>query len=124
MSLFMGAGRSRADRRPFSLHLSFQESVMWIRLGTFLVKPDALGELRTVYYRDCVPIVKAATGNVDCYLMENSDEGGRCAVCTIWETERDAKQYEASGSAMQVVEMVRKFFASPPLLESFLVSRP
>jgi heme-degrading monooxygenase HmoA len=96
---------------------------MWIRLGTFFVKSGKLGDLRSIYYRDCAPIVRAFEGNIDCYLMESIDQGERCAVCTTWNTEEDAKSYEASGAAMQVVGMVRMFFASQPLLESFQVSR-
>ena len=96
---------------------------MWIRLGTFLVRPGSLQTLRTVYYRDCAPLVRAASGNMDCFLMESASEGEHCAVCTMWATREDARRYEASGAAMQIVEMVRSFFASPPVLESFWVSR-
>ncbi|HEY2899371.1 MAG TPA: antibiotic biosynthesis monooxygenase [Polyangia bacterium] len=94
---------------------------MWIRLGSFAVAPGQLDDLRTVYNRDCVPIVKATAGNVDCYLMENVDEPTRCIVCTVWRTEQDAKAYEASGAAMNVVGKVRGFFAGPPTLASYRV---
>ena len=96
---------------------------MWIRLGSFAVADGKLDDLRAVYNRDCVPLVKAAAGNLDCYLMESADDPRRCMVCTLWRSEQDAKAYEASGTAMKVVAMVRSFFAGPPMLESFRVQR-
>jgi len=97
---------------------------MWIRLGSFSVAAGKLADLRTVYYRDCAPIVRSAPGSVDCYLMESADDPQRCVVCTIWQTEQDAKAYESSGAAMEVVGKVRAFFAGPPTLESFRVQKP
>ncbi len=94
---------------------------MWIRLGTFAVKPGALAELRAVYTRECAPLVRAEPGNLDCYLMENADEAGPCVVCTIWRSEADAKAYDASGRAMEIVAKVRHFFAGPPTLASYRV---
>jgi len=96
---------------------------MWIRLGSFLVKPGQLADLRSVYVRECVPIVKAAAGNIDCYLMENVDDAQPSVVCTIWRTEADAKAYEASGQAAEVVGRVKGFFAGPPTLACFRVAR-
>jgi heme-degrading monooxygenase HmoA len=95
---------------------------MWIRLGSFSVQPGQLEQLGMVYNLECVPIVKATAGNIDCYLMENVDEPSRCIVCTAWRTEQDAKAYEASGAAMNVVAKVRAFFAGPPSLASYRVA--
>lgn len=97
---------------------------MWIRLGSFAVVAGKLDELRASYQRDCVPLVRAAAGNVDCYLMESADEADRCVACTIWQTEDAAKAYEASGAAAAVVAKVRAFFAGPPTLASYRVERP
>lgn len=96
---------------------------MWIRLGLFAVVPGKVEELRATYNRDCAPIVRAAAGNLDCYLMENADAGERCIVCTVWENEAAALAYDASGTAQGIVAKVRAFFAAPPTLESYRVER-
>jgi heme-degrading monooxygenase HmoA len=101
-----------------------KERQMFVRLGTFDVMPGRLDELRTTYYRDCVPIVKAATGNVDAYLMEPAEGAGPMIACTIWRTEQDAAAYEGSGTAMEVVGKVKRFFAGPPQLKAYRVRRP
>ena len=96
---------------------------MFVRLGSFEAIPGKLAELRQTYYQDCVPIVKAAPGNLDVYLLEPSDAEGSIIACTIWSTERDAIEYEASGTAKDVVAKVKGFFAGPPVLRSYRVRR-
>ena len=101
---------------------------MFVRLGTFEVQPGRLDELRATYYRDCVPIVKAAPGNVDVYLMEPAEGAGPgtgpILACTIWRTEEDAVAYDASGTAKDVVARVKPLFAGPPSLRSYRIQRP
>jgi quinol monooxygenase YgiN len=96
---------------------------MWIRLGSFAVVAGKLEELRNTYNRDCAPIVRAAAGNLDCYLMESADDPERCVVCTIWQSEAAAIAYDASGTAQAIVGRVRAFFAGPPTLASYRVER-
>ena len=96
---------------------------MWIRLGSFPIVPGKLLELRALYATECAPFVRAASGNVDCYLMESADDAQRCVVCTIWQSEADAKTYEATGTAAAIVAKVRPFFAGPPVLTSYRVER-
>jgi len=96
---------------------------MWIRLGAFATLPGKVADLRATYNRDCAPIVRAAAGNLDCYLMESADDPERCVVCTVWESEAAAAAYEASGTAQAIVGKVRAFFAGPPTLTSYRVER-
>lgn len=96
---------------------------MFIRLGSFEVASGKLAELRDTYYRDCVPIVRAATGNIDAYLLEPAEGDGPIVACTIWKTEQDAAAYEASGTAKEVVGKVKGYFAGPPTLRSYRVQR-
>ena len=96
---------------------------MFVRLGSFEVVPGKLDELRAVYNRDCVPVVKAAPGNVDVYLLEPAEGSGPIVACTIWGTEEAAVAYDASGTAKEVVGKVRHFFAGPPALRSYRIQR-
>jgi heme-degrading monooxygenase HmoA len=96
---------------------------MFVRLGSFDVVAGKLDELRAIYNRDCVPVVKSAPGNVDAYLLEPADGAGQIVACTIWVTEQAAVAYEASGTAKEVVGKVRQFFAGPPTLRAYRVQR-
>lgn len=96
---------------------------MFVRQGSFEVVPGKLDELRGTYYRDCAPIVRAAPGNIDVYLLEPTAGDGPIVACTIWETEEAATAYEAGGTAKEVVAKVRAFFAGPPTLRSYRVLR-
>jgi heme-degrading monooxygenase HmoA len=96
---------------------------MFVRLGSFEASPGKLAELRQIYYRDCVPIVRAAPGNIDVYLLEPAEGEGPILACTIWNTEQDAVAYEAGGTAKEVVGKVKGFFAGPPVLRSYRIQR-
>ena len=72
---------------------------MFVRMGTFRIRSGTLDALRQRYYADCAPVVRAAEGSVDCYILEPVDADDPVVVCTVWRTEADAVEYEASGSA-------------------------
>jgi heme-degrading monooxygenase HmoA len=95
---------------------------MFVRLGTFAVKPGDLETLRKTYNEVCAPLVRAAEGNVDCFLLEPTSPGDIIA-CTMWRAEEDAARYEASGTAKEVVAKVRHHFAGPPRLDAYRVVR-
>jgi heme-degrading monooxygenase HmoA len=95
---------------------------MFVRLGSFAVKPGELETLREKYNEICAPLVRAAAGNVDCFLLEPVAPGDTIA-CTMWRTEEDAVQYESSGTAQEVVAKVRQYFAGPPKLDAYRVVR-
>jgi heme-degrading monooxygenase HmoA len=97
---------------------------VFVRVGSFRLKPGTLDEFRETYYSTCSPIVKAASGSVDCMVLEPTDEQDPIAVCTVWQTEADAVAYEASGVAADVVSRVRAFFAGPPELHSYRIQQP
>jgi heme-degrading monooxygenase HmoA len=97
---------------------------VYIRVGTFRIRPGTLDEFRQRYYTECAPLVKSARGSVDCMVLEPVDPEAPLAVCTVWETEDDATAYEVSGAAAEVVGRVREFFAAPPELCSYWIRRP
>jgi heme-degrading monooxygenase HmoA len=95
---------------------------MFVRLGSFAVKPGELETLRQTYNEVCAPLVRATAGNVDCFLLEPVTPGNIIA-CTMWRTEEDAVRYESSGAAQEVVAKVRQHFAGPPKLDAYRVVR-
>jgi heme-degrading monooxygenase HmoA len=92
---------------------------MWIRLGSFSVKPGAEAALRTAYNERAVPRVRAESGNLGCLLLEPTSAGEPHLVMTLWRDRAAAEAYEASGTAGEVVALVRTYFAGPPTLRSF-----
>ena len=55
----------------------------------------------------------------DVELLEPADESESFGVITIWSTRAAAEAYEASGTAGEVVSLVKEFFAGPPTLRSY-----
>ena len=92
---------------------------MWIRMGSFQVKPGAAQGLRATYNQQAVPRVRAQVGNLGCLLLEPEQPEDPFVVITIWRERADAEAYEESGAAADVVGLVRGFFAGPPTLRSF-----
>jgi heme-degrading monooxygenase HmoA len=96
---------------------------MFVRMGSFRVVPGQLEELRRIYLGECASMVKAAPGNLDCCLLESATDPDSVAAWTVWQTEKDAQEYDASGTAKAVVAKVRHLFVGPPTLSSFRIRR-
>lgn len=92
---------------------------MWVRIGSFLVKPDKVATLRRTYNEQAVSRVRAHPGNLGCLLLEPEAEGQPFLVMTVWQDRAAAEQYESSGAATEVVSLVRECFAGPPTLRSY-----
>jgi quinol monooxygenase YgiN len=92
---------------------------MWVRIGSFPVKPDQVASLRATYNEEAVPKVRAHPGNLGCLLLEPTTGDEPFVVMTIWEDRAAAEKYESSGAAAEVVSLVRGFFAGPPTLRSY-----
>lgn len=92
---------------------------MWIRVGSFAVKPEAVERLKSTYNGVAVPKVRSCAGNLACLLLEPAIVGEAFSVITVWQTRAAAEAYEASGSAAEVVALVRDCFAGPPTLASY-----
>lgn len=92
---------------------------MWVRVGSFLVKPDQVSTLRQTYNGQAIPKVRAYPGNVGCLLLEPSVSGEPFLVVTMWQDRAAAEGYESSGTAAEVVALVRHCFAGPPTLHTY-----
>jgi quinol monooxygenase YgiN len=98
------------------------EIIMWVRVGSFLVKPGQAANLRRTYNEQAVPKVRGTAGNLGCLLLEPSQPNEASEpflVMTIWADRAAAESYDASGAAAAVVSLVRAFFAGPPTLRSY-----
>lgn len=92
---------------------------MWVRVGSFSVKPGTSETLRATYNERAVPLVRSSPGNLACLLLEPESEDQPFLAITVWRDRTAAEGYEASGQAASVVGLVREFFAGPPSLRSY-----
>jgi quinol monooxygenase YgiN len=92
---------------------------MWVRMGTFHVKPGMEATLVATYNEQAVPKVRAVPGNWGCLLLEPKTSDDEFVVLTIWQDQAAAESYESSGGAAAVVALVRDCFAGPPKLCSY-----
>jgi len=92
---------------------------MWVRVGSFLVKPGQAENLTRTYNEQAVPKVRSTPGNLGCLLLEPNEDGEPFLVMTVWTDRAAAERYESSGAAAEVVSLVRAFFAGPPTLRSY-----
>lgn len=92
---------------------------MWVRMGSFSIKPGSADGLRSTYNHQAVPKVRAQTGNLACVLLEPENPSEPYVVITLWQDRAAAEAYEASGAAAEVVGLVREHFAGPPTLRSY-----
>jgi heme-degrading monooxygenase HmoA len=96
---------------------------MFFRLGSFNVKPGQAQSLREVYYEQAASKVRASAGNRGSALLEPLDETEPFVVMTVWESRAHAEAYEASGTAAEVIALVKPFFAGAPKLTAYESSR-
>ena len=92
---------------------------MFVRAGSFLVKPGGRQELRELYGSRVVPLVMGQPGCSGCMLLEPLAEGEPFEVLTLWESRAACESYEASGAAAQAVSTVKPLFAGPPKLVTY-----
>jgi quinol monooxygenase YgiN len=92
---------------------------MWIRVGSFAVKPGSAGALRGTYNKRAVPKVRECSGNLACLLLEPTGDDHTFMAITIWESRDAGIAYEESATAAEVVALVAPLFAGPPLLRSY-----
>lgn len=97
---------------------------MWVRMGSFSVKPGAAESLRSTYNAEAVPKVRSQPGNLGCVLLEPEAPAEEYVVLTLWRDRAAADAYEASGVAREIVGLVRAHFAGPPTLRSYSSDTP
>ncbi len=80
---------------------------MFVRVGSFPLKPGKRLELRERYGSRVVPLVTAQQGCMGCMLLEPSADGEPFEVVTMWESRATCESYEASGAAAAAVAAVK-----------------
>ena len=91
----------------------------YVRVGQFAAIPEHADELKCIYERDAIPVIRAAEGNVSAALLQQHASPDQFLAITIWATAADAERYDKSGQALAVVDKVRFAFAGSPTLTTY-----
>lgn len=91
------------------------------RMTTVTVAIDKIAEVTRIYEQSILPALKPVTGFQGAYLCTDQSTGEGISL-TFWTSEKDAIAYEQSGLYTQLVENLRPFFTSQPILKSYQVS--
>ena len=91
----------------------------FVRVGQFAVQSGKADEVRKIYEAEAIPLIRAASGNISAFLLQQHQSPESFLAVTIWRTKEDAANYESSGAARQMVEKIRFGFAGPPILTTY-----
>jgi quinol monooxygenase YgiN len=91
----------------------------FVRVGQFKAKAESVDELCRIFEREAIPIIRAATGNISAVLLRQHQQQDTFLAITIWKSSAEARAYDESGLAQQMVDKVRDLFAGPPSLTTY-----
>ncbi len=84
---------------------------MYVRLVSAKIKMDKLQELRTIYNNEIIPALISIKGCCYAYLIEGKHEKTDAISVTIWDSQKDAEDYEKSGLFNHLIDKVKHTFS-------------
>lgn len=90
------------------------------RTTTATVPIDKAAEITSVWEQTILPALKPVAGFQGAYLLIDPSTGEGYSL-TFWASEQDAIAYEQSGLYTKLVESLRPFFTTRPILRSYQV---
>lgn len=91
------------------------------RMTIVTAQIDKTAEVTRIYEQTILPALKPVSGFQGAYLCIDPHSGEGFSL-TFWAGEKDAIAYERSGLYTQLVEKLRPFFTTQPILKSYQVS--
>ena len=91
------------------------------RTTTATVPSDKAAEITRVWEQTILPALKPVPGFQGAHLLIDPSTGEGFSL-TFWASEQDAIAYEQSGLYTQLVEKLRPFFTTRPVLRSYQVT--
>ncbi len=91
---------------------------MFVRVITFLLKPEKLDEAASIYQSIIVPTAEAQKGCRSATFLVNYASGKGCSI-SIWETEEDMKTGETTPYLREQIARLAHTFASQPVVEDY-----
>jgi quinol monooxygenase YgiN len=92
---------------------------MYARITFIDVAPEHAKEVRAIYKREIVPVVREQKGHVNIMLLEPTDPAEQHVSLTTWKSKADADDYEASGTYRTLVDKIKGLYRSKPTLKTY-----
>jgi heme-degrading monooxygenase HmoA len=93
---------------------------MIARVVSVSARPESIGEIKGIYERSIMPVLKQQPGMKEAYLFVNPSTGEGMSV-TLWQSEAQASAYESGGTFQQLLGTLRQFMTSQPTVKTFEV---
>jgi heme-degrading monooxygenase HmoA len=86
-------------------------AVMYLRIVSSKIKPGKKEEFRRLYTEEIIPALRGVNGCRYAYLTESLEAQHEVISVTIWDSQREAENYEHSGLFEQLNKKVKHTFS-------------
>jgi len=90
---------------------SLSPDELYVRLVSLKIQTGKLEEFRQIYAEEIVPVLQNYKGCRYIYLSESMQETNEVVSITVWDSKRDAEEYENSGTFGRLVDKVKHTFS-------------
>ena len=84
---------------------------MFLRMVTHTIRDEETLRMANTYERLVLSALHTTPGCVFAALIQNIDNQNECISLTLWKSQRESMEYEASGLYLQLVNALRPFFS-------------
>ncbi len=88
-----------------------QHSKMYVRIVSHILQKDKVTEFRDIYMEEIIPALRDTNGCQYAYLIEGMNNANEVVSLTIWDSRKDAENYEKSGLFSELVNKLRPTFS-------------
>jgi len=92
---------------------------MYVRLTYLKFLPGKADEAKKLYYDELAPVVRKQKGNLECRMLEPTDQEDDYISMTTWDNKEDADAYQTSGVYKRLVDRVKDMVSKPPVLKVY-----
>jgi heme-degrading monooxygenase HmoA len=87
------------------------ENPLYVRLVSVKLQKGKLSEFRNLYTKEVVPVLQKTKGCRYIYLTESMQEDDEIISITVWDSKKDADDYEHSGQFDDLIHKVKHTFS-------------
>ncbi|HUQ66845.1 MAG TPA: hypothetical protein VM101_11855 [Flavitalea sp.] len=92
---------------------------MYARLTFIEIDAKNCKEVSRIYNSEIVSAIREFKGLRDVMLLEPTDDSGQVISLTTWKAKSDADVYETSGTYRKLVDRMKEFYLSKPVLKTY-----
>jgi len=88
-----------------------QPQLMYVRVVSPKIRPGMMDEFKRIYADEILPVLREVRGCRYAYLTEGTKDKNEVISVTIWDSQKDAEDYETGGIFDLLKEKVRHTFS-------------